>query len=107
MAADARVLAALERVRGDLPEEIDRERAVDRDQAAVARDDRRVVDGMDRQEAHLLSALAAEPGRRARAVPIAKVVIEMPAWMPLRALLILPARCRRIRPVVNISEWTP
>ena len=61
VAADARVLAALQRVRGDLSVEIHRERAVDRDERAVARDDRRVVHLVDRQEAHELAAVAAEP----------------------------------------------
>ncbi len=38
---------------------------------------------------------------------LAKVAIETPVCIPLRALETLPARCRRMSPVVNISPWIP
>lgn len=40
-------------------------------------------------------------------LPAANVVAENPSSTPLCLLVTLPARCRRMRPVVNISEWTP
>ena len=54
VAPDARDLPAVDGVGHHLAVEVDREGAVDGDEVGVARDDRRVVDRVDRQEGHLL-----------------------------------------------------
>ena len=35
------------------------------------------------------------------------MVTETPSKTPLASLVTLPAWCSRMRPLVNISEWTP
>jgi hypothetical protein len=102
VAADTRNLPPVDAVGHHLAVEIDREGTVDRHEVGVLRDDRGVVDRVDRQEGHLF-------------VPVQPLVelgdaegegrlTSTPSNNPLASLVTLPAWCRRIRPVVNISE---